>query len=82
MRKSVFAFVLAAIAVSLVALLLSAASSTKAASEAEIEAAIQDGLAWLAAERGRTVPSSRLMTWIPKFREILRSFEISDTSDN
>jgi 1,2-diacylglycerol 3-beta-galactosyltransferase len=39
-------------------------------------------LAWLAAEKGRTVPSSRLMTWIPKFREILRSFEISDTTDN
>lgn len=39
------------------------------------------GLAWQAAERGRTVPASRLLGWIPRFRELLRSFDISFTEE-
>lgn len=39
-------------------------------------------LAWQAAEKGRSVPSSRLVDWGPRFKELLRTFDISDTSEN
>lgn len=39
-------------------------------------------LAWQAAEKGRTVPSSRLVAWGPKFKELLRTFDISETSES
>jgi len=39
-------------------------------------------LAWEAAEKGRSVPSSRLLSWVPRFRELLRTFDISDTAEN
>ncbi len=38
-------------------------------------------MAWQAAERGRTVPSSRLLEWIPKFRELLHTFDVSVSDD-
>jgi 1,2-diacylglycerol 3-beta-galactosyltransferase len=39
-------------------------------------------LAWQAAEKGRGVPSSRLVAWGPRFKELLRTFDISETSEN
>jgi len=39
-------------------------------------------LAWEAAEKGRTIPSSRLLSWVPRFRELLRVYNISETADN
>jgi UDP-N-acetylglucosamine:LPS N-acetylglucosamine transferase len=39
-------------------------------------------LAWQAAEKGRCVPSSRLLRWIPRFRELLHNSGISETADN
>jgi UDP-N-acetylglucosamine:LPS N-acetylglucosamine transferase len=39
-------------------------------------------LAWEAAEKGRSVPSSRILSWVPKFRELLRTFDISETAEN
>lgn len=39
-------------------------------------------LAWKAAEKGRAVPSSRLVSWIPRFKELLHSFDISITEEN
>lgn len=39
-------------------------------------------LAWQAAEKGRSVPSSRLVAWGPKFKELLRTFDISESSEN
>jgi 1,2-diacylglycerol 3-beta-galactosyltransferase len=39
-------------------------------------------LAWQAAEKGRSVPSSRLLAWVPKFKELLKTFEITVTEDN
>jgi 1,2-diacylglycerol 3-beta-galactosyltransferase len=39
-------------------------------------------LAWQAAELGRTVPSSRLLEWVPKFKELLHTFNVSITDDN
>ncbi len=39
-------------------------------------------LAWQAAEKGRSIPTSRLMAWVPKFRELLKTFEITVTDEN
>ena len=39
-------------------------------------------LAWQAAEKGRSVPSSRLLAWVPKFKELLKTFEITVAEDN
>jgi len=39
-------------------------------------------LAWEAAEKGRSIPSSRLRSWVPRFRELLRAYNISETADN
>ncbi len=39
-------------------------------------------LAWQAAEDGRSVPTSRLMAWVPKFKELLKTFEITVTEEN
>jgi 1,2-diacylglycerol 3-beta-galactosyltransferase len=39
-------------------------------------------LAWQAAEQGRSVPTSRLLAWVPKFKELLKTFEITVTEDN
>jgi 1,2-diacylglycerol 3-beta-galactosyltransferase len=38
--------------------------------------------AWLAAEQGRIVPESRLRAWAPRFKELLRTFDISVSDDN
>jgi len=38
--------------------------------------------AWQAAEQGRIVPESRLRAWAPRFRELLRSFDISVSDEN
>ena len=35
------------------------------------------GQVWQAAERGRTVPKSRLRAWAPRFKELLSTFDIS-----
>jgi 1,2-diacylglycerol 3-beta-galactosyltransferase len=35
-----------------------------------------------AAERGRVVPESRLRAWRPRFKELLRTFDISVTDEN
>jgi 1,2-diacylglycerol 3-beta-galactosyltransferase len=39
-------------------------------------------LAWQAAEKGRSVPTSRLLAWVPKFKELLKTFEITVTEEN
>lgn len=39
-------------------------------------------LAWQAAEVGRSIPTSRLMAWVPKFKELLHTFDITVTEDN
>ena len=39
-------------------------------------------LAWQAAERGRSVPTSRLLAWVPKFKELLKTFDITVTEEN
>jgi 1,2-diacylglycerol 3-beta-galactosyltransferase len=39
-------------------------------------------LAWQAAEKGRCVPSSRLLRWIPMFKELLDNSGISETAGN
>jgi 1,2-diacylglycerol 3-beta-galactosyltransferase len=39
-------------------------------------------LAWQAAEDGRSVPRSRLSAWLPKFKELLKTFEITVTEEN
>jgi len=39
-------------------------------------------LAWQAAETGRSVPSSRLVAWGPRFKELLRTFNITETYEN
>jgi len=39
-------------------------------------------LVWQAVGRGRTVPSSRIMEWVPKFRELLHTFNVSITDES
>jgi len=39
-------------------------------------------LAWQAAEIGRSIPTSRMMAWVPKFKELLKTFEINVTEEN
>jgi 1,2-diacylglycerol 3-beta-galactosyltransferase len=39
-------------------------------------------LAWQAAEKGRSVPTSRLLAWVPRFKELLKTFEITVTEEN
>jgi 1,2-diacylglycerol 3-beta-galactosyltransferase len=39
-------------------------------------------LAWQAAEQGRSIPPSRLTAWVPKFKELLKTFEITVTDEN
>ncbi len=36
-------------------------------------------LAWNAAQCGRGLPQSRLRSWVPRLRQLLRAFEISET---
>jgi 1,2-diacylglycerol 3-beta-galactosyltransferase len=38
-------------------------------------------LVWKAAERGRTVPPSRLLEWVPKFKELLHTFNVSEIDE-
>ena len=38
--------------------------------------------AWQAAGQGRSVPKSRLRAWAPRFKELLRTFDISLTDEN
>jgi UDP-N-acetylglucosamine:LPS N-acetylglucosamine transferase len=38
--------------------------------------------AWLAAEQGRIVPESRLRAWAPRFKELLRTFDISVSDES
>lgn len=37
---------------------------------------------WQAAEQGRIVPESRLRAWAPRFRELLRNFDITVSDEN
>jgi 1,2-diacylglycerol 3-beta-galactosyltransferase len=39
-------------------------------------------IAWNAAQHGRLVPTSRLLSWIPRIRELLRTFNIPDTPES
>ena len=38
--------------------------------------------AWQASEHGRMLPESRLRAWAPRFKELLRTFDISVTDEN
>ena len=39
-------------------------------------------IAWTAASRGRTVPTSRLLSWIPRIRELLSANNIPDSPES